>query len=65
MPRQAAVARMMNDTYADLSAAIDSGHTVAQAMPITSLAREFYQLIDDKLGGLNGSNEVMRYYLDD
>jgi 3-hydroxyisobutyrate dehydrogenase-like beta-hydroxyacid dehydrogenase len=49
----------------DLSAAIDSGHTVAQAMPITSLAREFYQLIDDKLGGLNGSNEVMRYYLDD
>ena len=48
----------------DLSAAIDSGHTVAQAMPITSLAREFYQLIDDKLGGLNGSNEVMRYYLD-
>ena len=35
------------------------------AMPVTSLSREFYQLIDDKLGGLSGSNEVMRYYLED
>ncbi len=49
----------------DLSAAVDSGRTVDQAMPVTSLAREFYQLIDDKLGGLQGSNEVMRYYLED
>ncbi len=49
----------------DLSAAVDSGRTVDQAMPITSLTREFYQLIDDKLGGLSGSNEVMRYYLED
>ncbi len=49
----------------DLSAAVDSGRTVHQAMPVTSLAREFYQLIDDKLGGLSGSNEVMRYYLED
>jgi len=49
----------------DLSAAVDSGRTVDQAMPITSLTREFYQLIDDKLGGLSGSNEVLRYYLED
>ncbi len=49
----------------DLSAAIDSGRTVEQAMPVTSLAREFYQLIDTKLGGLHGSNEVIRYYLED
>lgn len=49
----------------DLSAAVDSGRTVGQAMPVTSLTREFYQLIDTKLGGLNGSNEVIRYYLED
>lgn len=49
----------------DLDAAVDSGRTVNQAMPVTSLAREFYQLIDTKLGGLNGSNEVIRYYLED
>ena len=49
----------------DLSAAVDSGRTVGQAMPITNLTREFYQLIDDKLGGLHGSNEVLRYYLED
>ncbi len=49
----------------DLSAAVDSGRTVDQAMPVTSLAREFYQLIDTKLGGLKGSNEVIRYYLED
>jgi len=29
----------------DLSAAVDSGRTVDQAMPITSLTREFYQLM--------------------
>ena len=49
----------------DLSAAVDSGRTVDQAMPVTSLTRELYQLIDDKLGGLSGSNEVLRYYLED
>ena len=49
----------------DLSAAVDSGRTVDQAMPVTSLTRELYQLIDDKLGGLSGSNEVLRYFLED
>ena len=48
----------------DLTAAVESGHSVHQAMPVTSLARELYQLIDAKLGGLHGSNEVLRYYLD-
>ena len=48
----------------DLSAAVDSGAAVGQAMPITGLARELYQLIDDKSGGLNGSDEVLRYLLD-
>jgi hypothetical protein len=49
----------------DLSAAVDSGHTVGQAMPMTRLTQAFDQLIDDKLGGLSGSNEVRRYYLDE
>jgi len=49
----------------DLTAAVESGRSVHQAMPITSLARELYQLIDAKLGGLHGSNEVLRYYLED
>jgi 3-hydroxyisobutyrate dehydrogenase-like beta-hydroxyacid dehydrogenase len=49
----------------DLTAAVESGRSVHQAMPITSLARELYQLIDGKLGGLHGSNEVLRYYLED
>ena len=48
----------------DLTAAVESGRSVHQAMPVTSLARELYQLIDAKLGGLHGSNEVMRYYLE-
>ncbi len=48
----------------DLTAAVESGRAVRQAMPITSLARELYQLIDAKLGGLHGSNEVLRFYLD-
>jgi 3-hydroxyisobutyrate dehydrogenase-like beta-hydroxyacid dehydrogenase len=48
----------------DLTAAVESGHSVHQAMPVTSLARELYQLIDTKLGGLHGSNEVLRYYLE-
>jgi 3-hydroxyisobutyrate dehydrogenase-like beta-hydroxyacid dehydrogenase len=49
----------------DLTAAVESGRSVHQAMPITALAREFYQLIDAKLGGLHGSNEVLRYYLEE
>jgi 3-hydroxyisobutyrate dehydrogenase-like beta-hydroxyacid dehydrogenase len=49
----------------DLTAAVDSGRAVTQAMPMTNLAREFYQLIDAKLGGLHGSNEVLRYFLED
>ena len=49
----------------DLSAALDSARTVGQPMPVTSLVRELYQLIDQKMGGLNGSNQVVRYYLDD
>ena len=49
----------------DLTAAVDGGRSVHQAMPVTSLARELYQLIDAKLGGLHGSNEVLRYYLED
>jgi 3-hydroxyisobutyrate dehydrogenase-like beta-hydroxyacid dehydrogenase len=48
----------------DLTAALESGRSVHQAMPVTSLARELYQLIDAKLGGLHGSNEVLRYYLE-
>jgi 3-hydroxyisobutyrate dehydrogenase-like beta-hydroxyacid dehydrogenase len=48
----------------DLTAAVESGRSVHQAMPMTSLARELYQLIDAKLGGLHGSNEVLRYYLE-
>jgi len=48
----------------DLTAAVESGRGVHQAMPVTSLARELYQLIDAKLGGLHGSNEVLRYYLE-
>ncbi len=48
----------------DIGAAVDSGRAVGQAMPITSLAREFYQLADQKTGGLKGSDHVMRYILD-
>jgi 2-hydroxy-3-oxopropionate reductase len=48
----------------DLTAAVDSGRSVRQAMPLTSLTRELYQLADSKLGGLRGSTEVLRYFLD-
>jgi 3-hydroxyisobutyrate dehydrogenase-like beta-hydroxyacid dehydrogenase len=48
----------------DLTAAVESGRSLHQAMPVTALARELYQLIDAKLGGLRGSNEVLRYYLE-
>jgi 3-hydroxyisobutyrate dehydrogenase-like beta-hydroxyacid dehydrogenase len=49
----------------DLTAAVDSGRSVQQAMPVTNLSRELYQLIDTKLGGLGGSTEVLRYFLED
>ncbi|MFT5393149.1 MAG: 3-hydroxyisobutyrate dehydrogenase [Gammaproteobacteria bacterium] len=49
----------------DLSAAVDSARTVQQAMPVTALTREMYALIDEKLDGLNGSNEVLRYFLEE
>ena len=48
----------------DLSAAVDSGRALGQAMPVTTLTRELYALIDDKMGGLSGSDEVIRYVLD-
>jgi 3-hydroxyisobutyrate dehydrogenase-like beta-hydroxyacid dehydrogenase len=48
----------------DLSAAVDSGAAVGQAMPMTGLARELYRLIDDKSGGLEGSDEVLRFLLE-
>jgi hypothetical protein len=38
---------------------------VGQAMPVTNLSRELYQLIEAKLDGLHGSNEVLRYFLED
>jgi 3-hydroxyisobutyrate dehydrogenase len=49
----------------DLTAAIDSGRAVQQAMPLTNLSREIYQLADTKLGGLQGSKEILRYFLED
>jgi 3-hydroxyisobutyrate dehydrogenase-like beta-hydroxyacid dehydrogenase len=49
----------------DLSAAVDSGRSVQQAMPVTSLTLALYQLANDKLGGLHTSNEVVRYFLED
>jgi 3-hydroxyisobutyrate dehydrogenase-like beta-hydroxyacid dehydrogenase len=49
----------------DLTAAIDSGRSVHQAMPLTNLSREIYQLADTKLGGLKGSTEILRYFLED
>jgi 3-hydroxyisobutyrate dehydrogenase len=48
----------------DLTAAVESGRSVHQAMPVTALARELHQLIETKLGRLRGSNEVLRYYLE-
>lgn len=48
----------------DLTAAVDSGKSVEQAMPVTNLSRELYLLADAKLGGLHGSNEVVRLFLE-
>jgi hypothetical protein len=50
---------------ADLSAAVDSGQSVQQARPVTSLSVALYQLADAKLGGLRTSTEVVRYFLED
>ena len=49
----------------DLSAAVDSGRSVQQAMPVTSLSLALYPLADDKLGGRRTSTEVVRYFLED
>ena len=49
----------------DLSAAVDSGRSVQQAMPVTSLSLALYQLADAKLGGLRTSTEVVRSFLED
>lgn len=48
----------------DLYAALDSGRSVNQAMPVTSLSAELYQLANEKLGGLCSSTEVVRYFLE-
>lgn len=47
----------------DLTAALDSGRTVHQSMPLTSLSRELYQLADEKLGGMPGSTHILKYFL--
>lgn len=49
----------------DLSAAVDSGRSVQQAMPVTSLSVALYQLAHDQLGGLRTSTAVVRYVLED
>jgi 3-hydroxyisobutyrate dehydrogenase-like beta-hydroxyacid dehydrogenase len=49
----------------DLTAAVDSGRSVHQAMPVTNLSRELYQLAETKLGGLRSSIEVLRYFLEE
>lgn len=48
----------------DLYCALDSARSVHQAMPLTSLCAEIYELADQKLGGLRGSNDVVRFYLE-
>ena len=49
----------------DLSAAVDSGRSVRQAMPVTSLSVALSQRADAKLGGLRTSTDVVRYFLED
>ena len=48
----------------DIRAALESAQSVKQAMPLTSLAAEVYQLADEKLGGLKHSNEILRFFLE-
>jgi hypothetical protein len=49
----------------DLSAAVDGGRSVQQAMPVTSLSLALYQLADEKHGGLRTATEVVPYFLED
>jgi 3-hydroxyisobutyrate dehydrogenase-like beta-hydroxyacid dehydrogenase len=49
----------------DLSAAVDSGRSVQQAMPVTSLSVALSQRADAKLDGLRTSTDVVRYFLED
>jgi len=48
----------------DLTAAVESGRSVHQPMPLSNLTLALYELANDKLGGLHTSNEVMRYVLE-
>ena len=48
----------------DLTAALDSGRTLRQSMPLTSLSREIYQMADERLGGMQGSTHILRFFLD-
>lgn len=47
----------------DLTAALDSGRSLRQAMPLTSLSREIYQMADEKLGGMPGSTHILKFFL--
>jgi 3-hydroxyisobutyrate dehydrogenase-like beta-hydroxyacid dehydrogenase len=47
----------------DLTAALDSARSVHQSMPLTSLTRELYQMADAKLGGMQGSTHILKFYL--
>ena len=51
--------------WKDLSAAVESGRSVQQAMPVTSLSLALSQLADDQLGGLRTATDVVRYFLED
>ena len=56
---------MTSHAVKDIGAALESARSLKQAMPLTSLCHELYQLADQKLGGLSSSNEVVRYFLED
>ena len=49
----------------DLSAAVDSGRSVQQAMLVTSLSVALYQRANAQLGGLRTSTAVVRSFLED
>ena len=49
----------------DLSAAVESGQSVQQAMPVTSLRVALSQRADATLGGLRTSTDVVRSFLED
>ncbi len=48
----------------DMTAALDSGRSLRQSMPLTSLTREIYQMADEKLRGMPGSTHILRFFLD-